>query len=622
RLKSQTAGTVLESQSVTVAANFWSVHRGQSPRPYMLTSYADPEDDSEWTADKLNNMQIGVRANVSQTTVRRVSTLWALVDFVPRFALGTAQEVNTASMLETNQSGALTATLQDDFDDNVVDTTKWPNSFGYHVEAGGRGQIGVDTNYNAYSSAKRYKLEGSSLSVQVFPPTMNDGATEAWFQILVLTGTVGTDAGWEFRISDGSLVPFSRVGYFDPDAGWIPYNAVDHAWVRIREDAGTLYWETAPDGHDWTVRRSVESPSWVSDTNLEIQLIGHRTDGTNNYAEIDNFNVFPAQVVEAGVASVEETATPLGVVRFIDTGASAVEDAANPIAVVRTAHAGAAATEDDAHPLTASKLFILGAASVEDTATPPTLVKATSVNVAEEVSSADPVTASKRFSLGSADEVVGGGGVTASKLGSIGPSDSTDQGNALAASKSFGAGLATSTDDARPVTASKTGSIGQAATTDTANPIVAHKSTVIGLAATEDVSQGLAAAHRYSVPGAHSQATGWPVVARATAYLGAAAAQDAAQPVQHARTFHLGAATETLGGHEVTPSKTAELVAAEATETAGNLNPVKTADLTSAASEEAAHGVQISKTFLLGVPPGTLDGAHGVEASKRFGLDA
>src|SRR5690606_21495520 len=88
------------------------------------------------------------------------------------------------------------------------------------------------------------------------------------------------------------------------------------------------------------------------------------------------------------------------------------------------------------------------------------------------------------------------------------------------------------------------------------------------------------------------------------------------------RTFHLGAATETLGGHEVTPSKTAELVAAEATETAGNLNPVKTADLTSAASEEAAHGVQISKTFLLGVPPGTLDGAHGVEASKRFGLDA
>src|SRR5690606_28740178 len=81
RLKSQTAGTVLESQSVTVAANFWSVHRGQSPRPYMLTSYADPEDDSEWTADKLNNMQIGVRANVSQTTVRRVSTLWALVDF-------------------------------------------------------------------------------------------------------------------------------------------------------------------------------------------------------------------------------------------------------------------------------------------------------------------------------------------------------------------------------------------------------------------------------------------------------------------------------------------------------------------------------------------------------------
>jgi hypothetical protein len=622
RLKSQSNGTVLESQSVTVAANFWSVHRGQSPRPYMLTSYTDPEDDSAWTAAKLNNAQIGIRSNVSQTTVRRVSTMWALVDFVPRYALGVAQEVSSASMLETDQSGALTATLQDDFNDNVVDTTKWSNSFGYHVEAGGRGQIGVDTNYNAYSSAKQYKLEGSSITVQVFPPTMNDGASEAWFQVLALTSTVGTDAGWEFRISDGSLVPFVRVGYSDPEAGSITYNAVDHAWVRIREDAGTLYWETSPNAHDWTIRRSVSSPSWVSDTNLELQLIGHRADGTNNYAEIDNFNVVPAQVIEAGLTSVTEDATALQIAHVTSVSATGSTDEANPVTYSRSASAGPASVEDTAEQVTASKLFHLGAASVTEDATAPVVVKSALLGTAAEMSSAEAVTASKLLNLGRAQPVETGSELVASKTAEIGSAESTDDATAPGVLKTYAASAADEVNTAEAVTPSKSANTGQAVAVETANPVVAYKSLVIGRAATEDVSQGLAAAHRYSVPGAYSQATGYPVVARATAYLGAATAQETAQPVQHARTFHLGTAVETLGGHAVTPSKSADLGLAGAIETAGDLNPAKTADLASAASQEAAHGVQASKTFLLGEPPDTLDGANSVEASKRSGLGA
>ncbi|MFD3749753.1 hypothetical protein ACFWVT_05710 [Streptomyces cyaneofuscatus] len=83
RLKGQSGGTVQESTSVTVANTSWSVHAGVSPRPYRLTAYTNPQDGTAWTPTALDGIQIGYRGDVSQTTVRRVSTLWALVEVVP-----------------------------------------------------------------------------------------------------------------------------------------------------------------------------------------------------------------------------------------------------------------------------------------------------------------------------------------------------------------------------------------------------------------------------------------------------------------------------------------------------------------------------------------------------------
>src|SRR3546814_2317316 len=78
-----------------------------------------------------------------------------------------------------------------------------------------------------------------------------------------------------------------------------PYDPGEHAWLRVREDAGTLYWETSADGREWTVRHTDVSPAWVSDNDLQVQLIAHCsplvTGGgpTGEFAEFDNFNVRP-----------------------------------------------------------------------------------------------------------------------------------------------------------------------------------------------------------------------------------------------------------------------------------------------------------------------------------------
>ncbi|MFD4788238.1 hypothetical protein ACFWN1_14505, partial [Streptomyces sp. NPDC058459] len=109
RVKGQAAGTVLESGSVSVANTTWSVHSGTSPRPYQLTAYTNPQSGAAWTPSSLDSMQIGYRVNVSQATTRRVSTLWALVEFVPAStgtsqALGVATHVNAAQALARRKS--------------------------------------------------------------------------------------------------------------------------------------------------------------------------------------------------------------------------------------------------------------------------------------------------------------------------------------------------------------------------------------------------------------------------------------------------------------------------------------------------------------------------------------
>lgn len=190
---------------------------------------------------------------------------------------------------------ALLDTLQDNFDDNIVDAAKWPNSYdpGGYTETGGRARVTCATNYNGYSSASAYTLDESQARCRLYPPADGGATNEAWAQLLITSSTAGTDVVIEVNAATGVLGMQVRVGYFDAGATTLPYDPVAHAWVRIRETGGNLFWQTSPDGLTWTTRRTAASPAWVEDTNLQVQMLSHRDGGTVDYAEFDNFNVNP-----------------------------------------------------------------------------------------------------------------------------------------------------------------------------------------------------------------------------------------------------------------------------------------------------------------------------------------
>lgn len=195
-------------------------------------------------------------------------------------------------------------TLVDDFDDGVRDPAKWPASYGNVLEANGRARVPCTTDYSAYASASLYTLAGSQVTCRVYAPAAGGATDQALAEVLVLSSTGGTDAGFSLNAVTGLLHLISRTGYADPNETVLVYSPTAHAWVRLREAAGTLAWDTSPDGATWTTQRTAASPSWVGDTTLSVVLAGHRDSGTSDYSEFDNFNLLrKTRIATAALAS-------------------------------------------------------------------------------------------------------------------------------------------------------------------------------------------------------------------------------------------------------------------------------------------------------------------------------
>lgn len=211
--------------------------------------------------------------------------------------------------------------LVDDFEDGVLNTSLWSGSYGDPDETGGRARIPCTTGYAGLKSASTYTLTGAGITIRLYPPAPNGGATAA-ASVLVLTNVGGTDAGFIVDPAQNAVGLYLREGYADGGAVFLTYSAVDHAWLRIREDAGSLHWDTSPDGANWTNRRTATTPAWAADTDLAFLIEGHRDAGTADYVEVDSVNAPPGQTV-TGTANLtaEGTLTAAGTLRAFDSAA-------------------------------------------------------------------------------------------------------------------------------------------------------------------------------------------------------------------------------------------------------------------------------------------------------------
>lgn len=207
--------------------------------------------------------------------------------------------------------------LVDDFEDGTLNTTLWSGSYGDPDEVGGQARIPCTTGYAGLKSASTYTLTASAITIRLHAPDPG-GATSSAASVLVLSSVGGTDAGFIVDSAQTAVGLYLREGYADGGAVFLTYSATDHAWLRFREDAGTLYWDTSPDGIDWTNQRTATTPAWAADTTLAFLIEGHRDAGADDFILVDSVNAPPGQTVSGAASlSADGSATAVGTLRAV-----------------------------------------------------------------------------------------------------------------------------------------------------------------------------------------------------------------------------------------------------------------------------------------------------------------
>ncbi|WP_405960596.1 hypothetical protein OG235_24695 [Streptomyces sp. NBC_00024] len=293
--------------------------------------------------------------------------------------------------------------LQDDFADGTLNTTLWSGSYGDPTESGGQAHIPCGTGYAGLKSAAAYTLAGSSVLVRLHAPDPT-GATTAAASVFVLSSTGGTDAGYIVDAAQDAVGLYLREGYADGAAVFLTYSDTDHAWLRLRESAGTLLWETSPDGSSWTVRRSAASPAWLADPDLAFLIEGHRDAGATTSIDIDSVNVPPPTTLTA----LQET-----------------DQALSP-ALRKTLALDAITLLTTPQPLTSSKALALAPAAETSTVPSPTGHKTRQTGPAAETGTPQPVTPAKTLTLAPAQAASAVQPLTPRKTSPLAPATETN----------------------------------------------------------------------------------------------------------------------------------------------------------------------------------------------------
>jgi len=248
------------------------------------------------------------------------------------------------------------STLIDNFNSASIGPN-WGNSYGGASQSGGKAHVPCGTGFAGFQTAYSWTLAGASFYVAVVGVPAASTATEAYASVFVNAPGIGEAGGPQegYRIGfvintvTGLLRCKNDTGYFDAGAVDITYSAVDHKFVRLREDGGNVYWDTSPDGTTWTNRRTLATPAWVAsevDT-CALDLSAHRDAGTADEAQYDLANTLSdGAVFTASATLTVESALAATALLSAHVDSALATDSALTAGAVVSAHATANLTAD------------------------------------------------------------------------------------------------------------------------------------------------------------------------------------------------------------------------------------------------------------------------------------
>lgn len=328
----ETAGSTAKSNGILAQVN-----NGQgwytNGTPTVLTYPGSQLSGWSWFLD----------ANVTQTTKVK---LQVLIDPFPGSSLNATNWYVEPDAGSGNPSGTVTVT------GGLLKL-----SGGTYSDAG---------YYTSVNSQIAWDLTNSYAFVKVTPGESGTSDGDSGMSILASNFS----DGYNFDITGGNLQVQSTVSDSPTTLHTVTYNSTSHAWLRIRESNGTIYFETAPDGLTWTTQYSTTTEtvgSWSAATSYVQFFYGSAAGsssptGTANFA---NFNVAAASPTSVSLLAASSTSTAYSPALRVSPPLSlaSLTATANPMAIPNATGLLAASLNSTAYTLGTTSNHALPAAS-------------------------------------------------------------------------------------------------------------------------------------------------------------------------------------------------------------------------------------------------------------------
>lgn len=189
---------------------------------------------------------------------------------------------------------ALLGTLFDDFDNNSLNNSLWgivEEGSATHTEQNKQTEFDLPASATAASLAQlfsdnTYDMTGSGMYAQIteVPNPATHANLEFMFQV-----DASNSVRWVYEF--GTLFAQRLVGGVVTTITSFAYNGSTHAWWRIRQSGGVIFWDTSTDGQNWTNRASWTHTFAITSGEVAITCYCYQNETNPGGAALDNFNL-------------------------------------------------------------------------------------------------------------------------------------------------------------------------------------------------------------------------------------------------------------------------------------------------------------------------------------------
>jgi hypothetical protein len=154
----------------------------------------------------------------------------------------------------------------------------------------------AEDNFVIYGTSRLFQAVGQGVSVEMIEAL--NAPSETSFRLTNSNEWVEFEVRGDPDMEGDPTDPVLRARYRAEDTTndltATPYNPEQHRFLRIRDDGSTMYWESSPDGIDWSVEAS-QAPVPVELKNIRIELGADGSPDTpvQGQAVFDNVNILP-----------------------------------------------------------------------------------------------------------------------------------------------------------------------------------------------------------------------------------------------------------------------------------------------------------------------------------------